>query len=124
VPVHQRVGHLLPIVALGAVVAHAVSFNFPLGDRLVGAVFQDEPLGQFLRLPRREQGKGEQGGCRDGEPSPHIQHYLASRDSALVRCGLLAAKARKMESGTMGARKMRTWQSVPGIQPVKWETLS
>ena len=47
-PIHQRVGQLLPFVALGAQVTHAVALDFPLGGKLVRAVFQDEALGKLL----------------------------------------------------------------------------
>src|SRR6185437_8619855 len=97
-----------------AVIAHPVSFNFPFGNRLVGAVLEDEPLGQFLRLRLREQGNGKQSGGRNGEPSPHNQYYLASRNSVLIRCGLPAARVRKMESSTMAGAKRSTRQSAFG----------
>ena len=47
-PVHQRVRHLLPLAAFRAEVAHAVAFHFPFRCKLVGAVLQDEALGQLL----------------------------------------------------------------------------
>ena len=47
-PIHQRVGQLFPFVTLGAQVAHAITFDFPFGSELVGAVFQDEAFGELL----------------------------------------------------------------------------
>ena len=48
VPVDEVLGNFLPLAALGAVVADAVSFDFVLGGELVGAVFEDEALGEGL----------------------------------------------------------------------------
>ena len=47
-PVDQRRGEFFPFVALGAHVAHAVALYFIFADQLVGAVFEDQAVGEFL----------------------------------------------------------------------------
>ncbi len=52
-PVHQRGGHLLPLIALGAEVVHAVALHLPFGYALKRAVFQDQAFGPGLSVNRR-----------------------------------------------------------------------
>src|SRR5215469_12069895 len=49
-PIDQRLRQFFPLVALGAQVAHPLSLDFILGHQLVGAVFEDQPLGKLLRV--------------------------------------------------------------------------
>ena len=56
-PVHHLLGHFLPVIALGAVIADTLAHNLPFGYGLVGTVFEDETLGILLRS--RTEGKRE-----------------------------------------------------------------
>ena len=59
-PVHEGVREFLPVFALGAVVADAVSFHFVLAGELVGAVFEDETVRGVLGGGGRCEKKDEQ----------------------------------------------------------------
>ena len=60
-PVDQGVGKLLPLFALGALVAYAVAFDFIFRDELVGAVFEDEaPGSSWAELGRASNEEEEQ----------------------------------------------------------------
>src|ERR1700723_756334 len=47
-PIHQRGREFLPIFALGAVVAYALTLDFIFRNGLVGTVFEDEAVGGLL----------------------------------------------------------------------------
>lgn len=49
IPIDQRRGDLLPLVALGAEVADAVALDLVFHDRLIGAILQYQPVGRLFR---------------------------------------------------------------------------
>ena len=51
-PIYQRGREFFPFVAFGALVAHAIAFDFILGDQLVGAVLENEAAGEILGRAR------------------------------------------------------------------------
>ena len=64
-PIDERRREFLPFLALGAVVANTVSFDFILCDGLIGAVFEDEAAGELLGggLHRQSQDEGGERKC-------------------------------------------------------------
>src|SRR5690349_8237725 len=44
-PVHERIREFLPVIALSAVITNAIASDLPLGNDLIGTVFQDQPFG-------------------------------------------------------------------------------
>ena len=74
-PIYQCIGQFFPIFAFGAVIADAIAFDLPFRDGLVGAVFQDEPAGQFLRGRARGEKESRSAMASDAEQecevSPH-----------------------------------------------------
>src|SRR6202035_985709 len=66
-PIHQGGGKFFPFVALGALVAYAVAFDFILSDQLVGAVFEDETAGEVLGRGVVSEGQTQHGEGDGGE---------------------------------------------------------
>ncbi len=64
-PIDEGRGEFLPFIALGAEVADAVAFNLIFRDQLVGAVFEDEAAGEFLRLRREHEQPRREQRCED-----------------------------------------------------------
>ena len=62
-PIDERGREFLPFFALGAVVAYTVAFDLILCDGLIGAVFEDEAVGEFLggRMRGTSQDEGGYG---------------------------------------------------------------
>ena len=67
-PIHQRGRKFFPFVAFGAFVADAVAFYLVLGDQLIGAVFQDETVGEILGRSRNKESETEHGESDGGKP--------------------------------------------------------
>ncbi len=108
-PVHHGVRHFLPLVALGAQVADALALDFPLGGKLVGAVFQDEALGEVLRRSRpggqQEQRRSGQQGDQETMKVPHDRKSIPNGLDATCRCPVYSAKT--FQSGSFQKSETR-----------------